>query len=388
MAVNNLTFNQVSTLLAEITEQATGQKTIAPVDTSEFVSVATTALKAGHDVVLNAISQVLARTIFSIRPYEAKFGGLRVSSQQYGAITRKLQVVDKPFENDDRYLLTDGQSVDQYKINKPEVIQTNFYGANVFQKSLTIFRDQLDMAFSGPDQFGEFMTMVTTNALDMIAQANENLAREALVNFIGAKVHADVDVFHLVTEYNDETGLQLDSDTVLKPENFVPFAKWAYAFIKTVSQKMTNRGTLFHTNLTGKNIMRHTPASKQKMYMLEDFENKIDAMVLSSVYNDEYMKMLDHESVTFWQSIDQNSGIDATVNYLDVDGTIKQAANVTKSNIIGVLFDEEALGYTIMHEWSAMSPFNARGGYWNQFWHMEQRYWNDFTENGCVFILD
>ena len=58
------------------------------------------------------------------------------------------------------------------------------------------------------------------------------------------------------------------------------------------------------------------------------------------------------------------------------------------SNIFGVLFDEEAVGITTYGEWSAPSPFNARGGYSNIFWHFNDRYYNDFTENGVVFLLD
>jgi hypothetical protein len=79
---------------------------------------------------------------------------------------RKLNPIDKPLEVDNRLreddlsILVDGDSVDQYRINKPEVLQTNFYGSQTYQKSLTIWRDQLDTAFTGPEQFGNFLSMV------------------------------------------------------------------------------------------------------------------------------------------------------------------------------------------------------------------------------------
>lgn len=38
---NDLSFNQLSTVLTAITNQATGVNNIAPVDTSSFVTVAT-----------------------------------------------------------------------------------------------------------------------------------------------------------------------------------------------------------------------------------------------------------------------------------------------------------------------------------------------------------
>lgn len=67
--VNELNFKQVSALLTYIVNQATGQSTLTPTNTSEFVSVATTALKNGVDPAMSAITQMVSRTIFSIRPY-------------------------------------------------------------------------------------------------------------------------------------------------------------------------------------------------------------------------------------------------------------------------------------------------------------------------------
>ena len=69
---NDLTFNQLSTVLNSILLQATGINSISVVDTSSFVTAGQEALKAGYDTLSTAISQVLSRTIFSIRPYTSK----------------------------------------------------------------------------------------------------------------------------------------------------------------------------------------------------------------------------------------------------------------------------------------------------------------------------
>ena len=137
MAVNDLTFNQLSTVLNGIVAQATGTSPITPTNTSEFVTVAQMGLKAGYDVLNTAISQVLSKTIFSVRPYTAKFKSLQMSEQRYGNHVRKLQMLDSSWSNDDRLTLVDGESVDQQIVKKPETIQTNFYGSNVYQKQTT-----------------------------------------------------------------------------------------------------------------------------------------------------------------------------------------------------------------------------------------------------------
>lgn len=394
MGSNDLTISQLSTVLNSIHAQATGKSAIAVTDTKAFVTVAQETLKTGYDPVLAAISQVLSRTIFSIRPYSAKFKGLMADSVRYGNHVRKIQTIDKPFEDDVRTALTDTYSIDQYVVNKPMVLQTNYYGEETFAKSLTIFRDQLDTAFSGPDEFQRFLSMVMGNASDMIEQAHENVARATLVNFIAGKIATEPvggneQVVHLLTEYNTETGLSLTDEDLAQPDKFATFWKWAYSRIAGISALMTERSQLFHTNITDKEINRHTPPELQKVYIFNPFKFNIDSMVLASAYHDNYLKYADKEVVNFWQSIKTPDTINVKPVYLDVDGSLVESSDaVNKSKVFGVIFDEEAVGITTVNQWSAPTPFNAKGGYSNMFWHFTDRYWNDFTENGVVLLLD
>lgn len=379
-----------ATILNEIVNQATGNKSISAISTANFTSVATTALGLGIDPLLNAISQVLSRTIFSIRPYSRKFKGLYQDNMRFGNHVRKLNIADSDWDKDDRYDLKDGQSVDDQTVAIPKILQTNFYGQNVYQRQITLFRDQLNVALQNEQEFQRFVTMIMTNASDLIEQAHEATARMTLANFIGGKVKGDTDnVIHLVTKYNDVAGTSLTTDTVKQPENFVPFMKWVTGYIKTVSDWMSERTQKFHINVSGKEISRHTPYNKQKLYLYSEELNNIDATVMSSIFNDSYLKMADHEKVGFWQSIDTPDGIHVKASYMNNLGNIvSDSEGTATSNIFGVLFDEEAVGITTYGEWSAPSPFNARGGYSNIFWHFNDRYYNDFTENGVVFLLD
>lgn len=398
MSVNQTISNEIPTIsnfkstavLNSIVNQATGKTNLTPISTNSFVSVATTALGIAPDVLLNAISQVLSKTIFSIRPYSRKFKGLYQDNLSFGNHVRKINIADKEWKDDKRYDLTDNASIDDQIVSVPKVLQTNFYGQNVFSRHVTLFRDQLNIALQNEDEFQRFITMIMTNASDLIEQAHEATARMTLANFIGGKVKGDPDnVIHLVTKYNDVAGTTLTTDTVKQPENFVPFMKWVTGYIKTVSDWMTERSQKFHINVTGKEISRHTPYNKQKLYLYSEELNNIDSTVMSSIFNDQYLKMADHEKVGFWQSIDSPDGINIAASYMITDGTIKsEEAPTATANIFGVLFDEEAVGISTYAQWSAPSPFNARGGYSNIFWHFNDRYYNDFTENGVVFLLD
>lgn len=386
---NISTFGAVNTL-NEIIKQATGVNVITTLSDAHFMSVANVALGISADDLLNAISQVISRTIFSIRPYNRKFAGLFIDNMKWGNHVRKINIGDKDWETNVSYDLADGSSVDADIVSKPDILQTNFYGQCVYSKHYTIFRDQLNIALQNEEEFERFYTMLVQNTMDMIEQCHENTARATIANLIGGKVKGDVNnVIHLVAEYNDVTGLALDSDTVKKPENFVPFYKWAFSRIKTISGLMTERSLQYHINVTGHNIMRHTPIQNQRLYLYTPEMNNVESTVFSSVFNEQYLKMMDYEGVNFWQSIKTPMEINVKARYINESGIIASDDEGTAtSNIFGILMDEEAAGITTYGARTATTPYNARGEYTNVWWHFSDRYWNDFTENAVVFLLD
>lgn len=373
-----------------IISQATGKNNIAIINGSDFISVANIALGIAPDALLNAISQVISRTIFSIRPYNRKFAGLFVDNMKWGNHVRKINIGDKDWDANVSYDLTDGESIDADIVSKPDILQTNFYGQCVYSKHYTIFRDQLNIALQNEEEFERFYTMLVQNTMDMIEQCHENTARATIANLIGGKVKGDTtNVIHLVTEYNDVTGLELDSATVKKPENFVPFYKWAFSRIKTISGLMTERSLQYHINITDHNIMRHTPVQNQRLYLYTPEMNNVESSVFSSVFNEQYLKMMDYEGVNFWQSIKTPMGINVKARYISSEGTaMTDTTGTSTSNIFGILMDEEAAGITTYGARTATTPYNARGEYMNVWWHFNDRYWNDFTENAVVFLLD
>lgn len=389
MSVNTMSFEQASTLLNAIHSQVTGSTALAPTDVSSFISTAQATLQAGFDPVVNAISQIVGKTIFSIRPYSARFKGLQMDSQKWGAMTRKIAIADKAFEDNEAYNLVDGSSVDPWIVNKPEVLQLNYYGFDTYSKSFTIFKDQLDNAFKGPEEFGSFMTMVTQNALDMLEQAKESMARLALCNFIAGKINATNGVVHLLTEYNQEVGGSFTATTIKDPANFPAFIKWAYARIATLTNMMTERSQMFQIQVTGKELTRHTPFDRQRVYLLNWLLNNIDARVLAETYNYKFLEFADVEPVNFWQSIQSPDEIDILPVVLQNDGTLDSpAAAINQDAVMGVIFDEDAIGMTLQNEEVAVTPYNPRGGYWVEYHKATMRYYNDFSEKGIVLLLD
>ena len=99
-------------------------------------------------------------------------------------------------------------------------------------------------------------------------------------------------------------------------------------------------------------------------------------------------------NVTFWQSIEKPDSISVNPVYTGTDGSVKtkvgdgSSAGIEQAGIFGIMFDEDALGYAQVNAWNQLTPFNAKGGYWNDFDHVNFRTMQDMTEKGVILLLD
>lgn len=388
MAVNNMQITDVYALLNDLHTQATGRAAIAPVNTSEFVSMATATLAAGTDPVYNALMQTLGRTIFSVRPYDRKFD-IMMTNEQFDAIKRKISYADKPLpEASDTFAPVDGTAPDQWVINKADVLETRFYGSAVYRDWITVFEEQLKVAFEGPEQLGSFVSGLMTHQSNKWEQWLEEMNRSTVANFVGAKVARDNGVIHLLTEYNELTGLSLTAKTVYQPDNLADFFRWVRARINTLSRMMSERTGLFQVDMAGKAINRHTPAADQKIYLRADALDIIDAMVNTITYHDEPLAYADVKGVTYWQDISTPDQIQVTPSSVDASGAVITESAQTVSNLFGLIFDREAIGANMYLYRVANTPLNPKALYYNTWLNARIQYMNDLTEKGIVLLLD
>lgn len=402
MAVNSLTFEQVATVLTSIVKQATNQTVLTPTDTGSFVSVAQMALRADRDAVMNAISNVLERTIFSVRPYSAKMTGLEMDTFRWGGMMRKLSIADTDWQDDPAYAWPatydatqspatgDGEEIDPWTIKKPNVLQTNFYGASVYFDEMTIFEDQLETAFSGPEQLGSFLTLLMTNLSNRLELSNEGLRRGLVCNAIAAmkaenKAERNI---HLLTEYNGATGNSFTVQDIYDPANFGAFSKWMYARVAELSDLFTANSTMFQTVITGKPILRHTPVEFQRIYMYSPLLRQIEARVLADTYHDTFLRYADVEALPYWQSIQTKDTVSATPVYTGTDGSVVTGTAQVVEKVVGLMFDRDCMGMTVLDRRVLSTPVNTKGLYRNLHVHAKQRVVFDSTEKCALLLLD
>lgn len=386
-------FADISAVLADINKLATGQEATSEiVDTSSFVSVAQATFLTGYDNYTGAISQVLNRSIFAVRPYDAPLQRLQVSAQEYGNHVRKINFFDEDPVTDKAWDLQDGQSVDMYEVHKPKVLQTNYYGQTNYSRVYTQADSQLKAAFTGPDQLAEFWSNMVLHMANQIESDRSNLASNLIANHLtGITKTSPTSVVYLLDEYNALNGTTLTPQTVFQQANFPDFAKFAYARINDVSRMLKRRSINWHQNWEigdqTYNFMRHTPYDRQHLYLYSYTQDQINARVIPDTFHDQMLKYRDVELIDMWQNLDDRDTISATPVITTTAGATQTAEGVKLTNVFGCLIDWDALGYTPFDNAVLATPMNARGRYTNFWYHYNWRWWADFTENAVLFLL-
>lgn len=393
MSVNTMAFEDAAAILTSLAQQATGQAVQAVTDLSAYISVGQQVLRHGYDPLNIGISQMVNKTIFSYRPYSGALASLDRDSNEWGAITRKVNAINQPIESEGSYALTDGQhSPDMFDVRKPKLWQSNFYGFDVWADHVSITRKQLKNAVLNPGEMGRLMDLILGTKSNEMEISRVAFRRATLANMIAAVValNNSAQIRHLLTEYNAATGLSLTAQTVMQPANYAPFIRWAYAQIAKVSDLLEDPSVTYHLNPASGNILRHTPKADQRLYVYSGALHDIDAQVLATTFNDERVKLPKvTEKVNFWQSPDSPQEINIKPAYIDASGTpVSNPAAQNVEAIFAVLLDRDALGVNFYDQAVEASPYEVAGQYYNYWYHDGHRYYNDVTENAVVFLMD
>ena len=395
MSVNAMAFEQAATILTALTAQATGQAPLAVQSLADYISVGQQLLRTGYDPLNIGISQMVSKTIFAYRPYTGTLTSLDRDANEWGAITRKVNSIQQPVEDDGCYSLTDGQHApDMFDVRKPKLWQTNFYGFDIWADHVSVTRKQLKNAVQNPAEMGRLMDLILGTKANEMEISRDTFRRATISNMIGAiNALANTNqIRHLLTEYNAATGLTLTAQTVLQPDNYAPFFRWAYAQIAKVSDMLRNPSSMYHLNPSAGVILRNTPKEDQRLYIYSGALHDVDAQVLATTFNpdrvDSQLPAVT-ESVDFFQSAQTPNAIHVNPAYIDATGNVAESSAAQNvENIFALLCDRDAMGVNFYDQSVEVTPYEAAGQYYNYWYHDAHRYYNDVTENAVLFLLD
>lgn len=405
----NLTYTQIAPLLTEMYKQYTGRTSAQNLAFGQMQNTFKRGFEREDDNLYQIIPTVLAKSIYSIRPYSRKLSGMVWDEQRYGNYIRKFTPIvnDSEIDNDEWNINVElakpKASQDWKSGTKPvkyDVLLTIASGGQTFARKYTIYKNQINAAFNSEEGVAAYFSMLMTEFSNIYEIDLENCSRAQLANI--AIILADAgkaeptsgnickaeQVFHALTKYNAETGLAMTAKTIMNPADFRPFMIWLSAELKTLKENLAIRGTRFHGDFTGKIVNRHTDASDLRFYLVSKFGNYFEANG-SEFFHPEKAELGDYEKVTFWTDPSNPMQIKGSAEGVKLDGVTKfTVADQTVDNVLGIMMDIDTMGIVPIDQWSATEPFNARYGYRNGWNHYTFKTPVDFTENAILILLD
>ena len=366
---------QVSALVNNMIKQVIGTEAFQQVSSQGIVAMGDLVLGDGKNTEawMNSLPLRIGKTILVQRYYENELNDLELDDYTWGAIMQKIRVMAPDFIEDPSWTLTDGQTVDQYVVHKPTVLQKFYYARTPYVLPLSRPIYQLEDAFLSYEAMARFLSTVQTEVKNKLELGIESLARICIINFIAECQKTPGRVINLVGDYMAETGKTgVTAQNAYFDPDFLRYASTIMRYTSGLLQSMSYKygdGT----------AMNFTPPRDQRMKVIRRFNMALQSEVEYNAFHRDLIALRNFKELNFWQNINNPTSIKVE---RASDGT-----SVELDNIVGLLYDRNALGTYRRSRRTLTTPVNALGAYYNTYWHMWQLWFNDMSENGVVFTL-
>lgn len=339
------------------------------------------------DRFVRALINHIGKVVFVNRPYSGSAPSVMMDDWRYGSILEKIGSRLPTATENESWELTDGQTYDPNIFHKPDVYVKFFNKMTTFQIERSVQEKSLYQSFSSATQLNAFLSMLLNEVEKGMTVAFDNLIMRTINNMIAETFYdmnnagtytgaGNARCINLLSRYNTQYGAQLTATQAILNPDFIRYA--AYQMALTID-RLTRMSVLF--NMGG--MERFTPKDLQHVVMLSEFRAAADVFLQSNTFHDEYTKLINAETVPFWQG----SGEDfAFANTGAINVKTSENHVVEASGILATIFDNDALG---------VNGYNSRvDTHWNEpaeftnYWYKrDARYFNDFNENMVVFYV-
>ena len=416
-----LTPRDAHALVNLISAELTGQDpSLTQVTTDNFVSVGETILTYPMENVYNAISMILLKTKIAARSIDEDLTIMNTSdSGQYSHRLRKISYLSKwakPTGAFNTQLYTnlaagftagqnpdengDAQSTKSQWEQCPVVpVELNFGGSSVWDHGITWYKYAAKDAFESEESFNKFWAGALIENGNDIKREKSAYRRAILLNFIAGLYDLQAEgtaVYNLTKMFNDKYGTNYTTEE-LKTTYEKEFMQFFVSTFKTVSKQMEKSSINFHVNISKTigdetyNVLRATPKSRQRVILYEPMFINAKANVLPEIFNPEYLDIgTQYEGVLWWQNENVPEGINVVPSIPDFANTGAQITGdaVELDNVVGLIYDEDALLSDFQIDDVDTTELEARKKYRNTWYTMARNGINDFTEKAVLFIME
>lgn len=375
---------QIAEILNTITGEVLGSENLVTEDLSNIVDVGKAIYDAEKvDNYVRKLVDHIGKVEFNNQKYMGNAKSVLMDSWEYGAVLQKIDAeLPTAYEND-TWKLTNGQSYDPNIFYQPKVESQFFDSKTTFEIPISFAEKQVKGSFSNANQMNGFLTMLTNSVENSLTIKLDSLIMRTINNYIGNVINKKNDntSINLLDRYNKAFNKTLKAENALTDGDFLRYANF---IINTYIDRISRISKLF--NIGGRE--RFTGRDKAHLIMLTDFIESSNVFLQADVRHNEFTGITNYDTVPYWQGSGNGYSF-ADVSKIDVkinDGT-KTAKTVSKSGIIGVLFDRDALGVTNLDR-RVTTNYNPKAEFYTNFYKADSGYFNDFNQNFIVFYVE
>lgn len=387
------TFTDLSEVLQDVFEQAVGEKEVSQLDFSDIASLGDYVLSSESttDIIFSKLVDRIGKTVIANRLYKGKYGFIAVDPFTYGYVLQKIHVKCFEARTNGKYYNGTDPDTDLYAIFRPEIDVNLFANSKAWEFAVTIEKKQIKTAFTDERTLTAFINGIYTAMDTSVSKSLEDNASATLATYIGEHIVAQqaadtagesrVLAVNLVKEYYKETGETVTAAAAWYDKDFL---RWCTSKFIDIKRMMSNLTVIYNA----KGLEKHTPEEYMNFVIIGKFADNIKRFMQSDTFNKELVSMPKYKELDYWQGIgsgDITSRTTINAKLVSVDG---ENANktVNQSNIIGVMFDDFAIGTTLYDRETVAVP-NPHRHRTNHFEQCMAGNFIDMSENGVVFYL-
>lgn len=385
---------QVYEILNTITTEILGEETVVNEDLSNVVDIgrAFENLDNGLDNYVRRLQDHIGRMVFVDRVYSGRAPRVLMDGWEYGSILEKVRAALPEATENESWNLQDGASYDPNVFTAPQVSVKFFNKRVTFEIPISITEKQVKSSFSNATQLNAFYSMIQTAIENSMTVKLDSLIMRTINTAIAETIYSEytggvgtyddstgvraVNLLYMYNETLPESATPLTAADAIHDPDFIRFASYQMALY---SDRLAVISTLFNIGGTEK----FTPKDRQHFVMLSEFKRAADVYLQSDVFHDEFTRLPDAESVTYWQG----SGIDyAFESTSAINVTTAENHTVSVSGVLGVIFDRDTLGVANLDR-RVTTNYNPKAEFWNEWHKSDAGYFLDLDENCVVFFV-
>lgn len=375
---------QIHEIMNTVTSEVLGKEVVIKEDLSNIVDVGKEIIDSDKiDNYVNKLVHHIGKVEFTNQKYSGNAKSVLMDSWEYGSILQRIDAeLPTAYENE-TWNLVDGKSYDPNVFYQPKVTSQFFDNKVTFEIPISFAEKQVKDSFSNKNQLNGFLSMLTNQVDTSMTIKLDSLIMRTINNYIGNvldKNNPNTSI-NLLKLYNDKTGESLKVEDCLTDSGFLRFANFV---INTYVDRISRISTLF--NIGGKE--RFTNPENKNLILLTDFVNSSDVFLQADIRHNELTGVNNFDTVPYWQGSGSNFTFEeiSSINVKVNNGT-KTGKDITKSGIIGVLFDRQSLGVTNLDK-RVTTNYNPKAEFYTNFYKSDSGHFNDFNQNFIVFYVE